>query len=59
MRILYIKRAYNTRLHTQIHALCERGHSTVFLLESPIEYGYNGPGQWDTQNRIRIFTPNG
>ena len=50
MRILYIKRAYNTRLHTQIHALRERGHSIVLLLEAPIKCGYSGPGQWERQN---------
>ncbi len=47
MQILYIKRAYNTRLHTQIHALREKGHSVILLLEAPVEYGYNGPGQWN------------
>ena len=47
MNILYVKRAYNTRLHTQIHALSNRGHSIVLLLEAPIDRGYNGPGQWD------------
>jgi len=49
MNILYIKRAYNTRLHTQIQALSERGHSIILLLEAPLEYGYNGPGQWDVR----------
>ena len=47
MNILYVKRAYNTRLHTQIEALSERGHSIILLLEALPEHGYNGPGQWD------------
>jgi hypothetical protein len=47
MRILYIKRAYNTRLHNQVSALVERGHQIILLLESPIEAGYNGPAQWN------------
>lgn len=47
MKILYIKRAYNSRLHNQAAALAQRGHKIILLLESPIEYGYNGPGQWN------------
>ncbi len=47
MNILYVKRAYNTRLHTQVRALANRGHFIALLLEAPIEAGYNGPGQWD------------
>lgn len=47
MKILYIKRAYNTRLHNQAAALAQRGHKIILLLESPIEYGYSGPGQWN------------
>ena len=55
MNILYVKRAYNTRLHTQILALSNRGHSVVLLLESPIDRGYNGPGQWnDREIRSRF-----
>jgi len=50
MRILYIKRAYNTRLHNQVRGLLQRGHEITLLLDSPIEYGYNGPGQWDSQD---------
>jgi len=50
MRILYIKRAYNTRLHNQVRALLQRGHEITLLLDSPIEYGYNGPGQWGSQD---------
>ena len=49
MNILYIKRAYNTRVHTQVQALTEKGHSLVLLLESPMEIGYSGPGQWDVR----------
>ena len=55
MRILYIKRAYNTRLHTQVHALYKKGHSIVLLLEAPIEYGYNGPMQWKTEDICSRF----
>jgi hypothetical protein len=55
MRILYIKRAYNTRLHTQVHALSEKGHSIILLLEAPIEYGYSGPGQWKTGDLYSRF----
>jgi len=49
MNILYVKRAYNTRLHTQIQALSERGHSIILLMEAAPEHGYNGPGQWDAR----------
>ena len=49
MNILYVKRAYNTRLHTQVQALSERGHALTVLLESPPELGYSGPGQWDAR----------
>ena len=63
MNILYVKRAYNTRLHTQIHALADRGHSIVLLLEAPIDGGYSGPGQWDDREiRSRfpvIYTSSG
>jgi hypothetical protein len=63
MNILYVKRACNTRLHTQIHALSNRGHSIVLLLEAPIEDGYNGPGQWaDREIRSRfpvVYTSSG
>jgi hypothetical protein len=63
MNILYVKRAYNTRLHTQVHALSNRGHSIVLLLEAPIDRGYNGPGQWDDREiRSRfpvIYTSSG
>ncbi len=55
MNILYVKRAYNTRLHTQIHALSNRGHSIVLLLEAPIDRGYNGPGQWDDREILSRF----
>ena len=59
MNILYIKRAYNTRVHAQAHALAERGHRILLLLESPVENGYSGPGQWDAQtiaSRLRVMT---
>lgn len=49
MNILYVKRAYNTRLHTQARALSERGHSIILLLEAPPELGYSGPAQWDAR----------
>lgn len=49
MNILYVKRAYNTRLHTHARALSERGHSIILLLEAAPERGYNGPGQWDAR----------
>ena len=49
MNILYVKRAYNTRLHTQARALSERGHSIILLLEAAPELGYSGPAQWDTR----------
>jgi hypothetical protein len=49
MNILYVKRAYNTRLHTQAQALSERGHSIILLLEAAPKHGYNGPGQWDAR----------
>jgi hypothetical protein len=47
MKILYIKRAYNTRLHNQVTGLAQQGHKLILLLEAPIEAGYNGPGQWN------------
>jgi hypothetical protein len=58
MRILYIKRAYNTRLHNQVTALLQKGHKVTLLLETPIESGYNGPGQWtpkDLSPKLSIY----
>ena len=50
MNILYIKRAYNTRLHNQVTGLAQRGHKITVLLEASIEAGYNGPAQWDKKD---------
>ena len=52
MNILYVKRAYNTRLHTQIHALSEPGtfHRSP-AGGSRSSGGYSGPGQWDDSGR--------
>ncbi len=55
MNILYIKRAYNSRLHAQINALHERSHSIVLLLEAWIGNGYNGPRQWDPAKILSRF----
>jgi hypothetical protein len=55
MNILYVKRAYNTRLHTQIQALSERNHSLILFLEARPEDGYNGPGQWDAREIHRRY----
>ncbi len=56
MNILYVKRAYNTRVHTQVQALSGRGHSIILLLEAPPEHGYNGPGQWDAREIRSRYT---
>lgn len=47
MKILFVKRALNTRLYNQILALHDRGHELSLLLESPVRWGYSGPNQWD------------
>ena len=50
MRILYVKRAYNTRLNNQVTTLLQKGHRITLLLDAPIVYGYNGPCQWDPRD---------